>query len=196
MNSFRKPQDKLSADQAFSIKIPGTSSGNRSGNIRNTVLLSLFIAVTCVFTMSIRIPTFTGGYINPGDITVIFAGFLFGRTGGFIAGALGSVMADFLGGYFIFIPITFLAKGGEGFLAGYIGRDLNKNGNFVCIITGGILSALWMVAIYFIGESLYPGMGLAKAFSALIPNLFQAFIGLSGSIMLYNLTGRFLRKKI
>lgn len=194
MNNFRLPN--ISTGEAPSIKFPEKSLKNNSGNIRNTVLLSLFIAVTCVFTMSIRIPTFTGGYINPGDITVIFAGFLFGGTRGFIAGALGSIMADFLGGYFIFIPITFLAKGGEGFIAGYIGRDLNKNGNFIYLITGGILSTLWMVAVYFLGETLYPGMGLAKAFTALIPNLFQAFIGLTGSIMLYNLTGRFLRKKI
>ena len=194
MNIFRNHQ--IPARMACSQKFSGKSLNNRSGNIRNTVLMSLFIALICVFTMSIRIPTFTGGYINPGDIVVIFAGFLFGGTGGFIAGALGSVMADFLGGYFIFIPITFIAKGGEGFLAGYIGKNLNKDCKFIWIITGGILASLWMVAIYFIGETLYPAMGLAKAFSALIPNLFQASVGLAGSIMLHNLAGRFLRKKI
>jgi uncharacterized membrane protein len=191
---FREPLKNIPAGEALSIKPPGKSLKNSSGNIRNTVLLALFIAVTCIFTMSIRIPTFTGGYINPGDITVIFAGFLFGGTRGFIAGALGSAMADFLGGYFIFVPITFFAKGGEAFIAGYIGKDLNKDGKFIYLMTGGILSVLWMVAIYFLGETLFMGSG--KAFTAIIPNLFQAFIGLIGSIMLYNLTGSTLRKKI
>jgi uncharacterized membrane protein len=179
----------------MSKKLPSEyPQGNVSGKIRNTVLLGLLIALVCVFTISIRIPTFTGGYINPGDIIVIFAGFAFGGTRGFIIGSIGSAMADFLGGYVVFIPITILAKGGEGFIAGYIGNNLNRGERFIYLITGGILSALWMVLIYFSGETLLMGSG--KAITAIVPNLFQAFIGLTGAIILYNITGKLIKNKV
>lgn len=44
-------------------------------NTKKLILAALFAALSCVATMSIRIPTpGTGGYIHPGDAIVILCG--------------------------------------------------------------------------------------------------------------------------
>ena len=69
-------------------------------NQKKLVTAALFTAFTCVATMSIRIPTpGTGGYIHPGDALVILSGVILGPGWGFLAAAVGSAMADLLGGY-------------------------------------------------------------------------------------------------
>lgn len=79
---------------------------------KKLVLSALFMALTCVATMSIRIPTpGTGGYIHPGDALVILSGALFGPVWGFLIAGIGSCLADLLGGYLTYVPITFLIKG-------------------------------------------------------------------------------------
>ena len=75
-------------------------------------MAALFAALACVATMSIKIPTpGTSGYIHPGDAIVILAGVVLGPAWGFLAGGIGSAMADLLGGYFVYVPITFVIKG-------------------------------------------------------------------------------------
>ena len=75
-------------------------------------MCALFAALACVATMSIRIPTpGTGGYIHPGDAVVILCGIFLGPAEAFLAAGIGSCMADLLGGYFIYVPITFVIKG-------------------------------------------------------------------------------------
>ena len=40
----------------------------RNNSVKNLAAAALFAALSCVFTMAIRIPTpGTGGYIHPGD---------------------------------------------------------------------------------------------------------------------------------
>ena len=81
-------------------------------NTQKLVLTALFAALTCVATMIIRIPTpGTGGYIHPGDALVILSGIILGPLYGFLAAGLSSCLSDFLGGYFFYVPATFLIKG-------------------------------------------------------------------------------------
>ena len=78
---------------------------------KKLVMCALFAALACVATMSIRIPTpATGGYIHPGDAVVILCGIFMGPAEAFLAAGIGSCMADLLGGYFIYVPITFIIK--------------------------------------------------------------------------------------
>ena len=80
--------------------------------LKKLVMAALFAALACVATMSIKIPTpGTSGYIHPGDAIVILAGVVLGPAWGFLAGGIGSAMADLLGGYFVYVPITFVIKG-------------------------------------------------------------------------------------
>ena len=84
----------------------------RNNSVKNLAAAALFAALSCVFTMAIRIPTpGTGGYIHPGDAAVILSGIFLDPVAAFLAAGIGSCMADFLGGYFIYVPITFVVKG-------------------------------------------------------------------------------------
>ena len=90
-------------------------------NLKKIIMSALFAALACVATMSIRIPTpGTGGYIHPGDAVVILSGIVLGPLWGLLAGGIGSALADLLGGYFIYVPITFIIKGMVALTAGLI----------------------------------------------------------------------------
>ena len=88
---------------------------------KKIVMTALFAALACVATMSIRIPTpGTGGYIHPGDAIVILCGVFLDPVSAFLAAGIGSCMADLLGGYFIYVPITFVIKGLVAFSASHV----------------------------------------------------------------------------
>ena len=66
-----------------------------NNNLKKLILAALFAALSCVATMSIRIPTpGTGGYIHPGDAIVILSGVILGPVWGFFAGGIGSALSD------------------------------------------------------------------------------------------------------
>ena len=88
------------------------NSTTTNDNLKKMVTAALLAALTCAATMSVRIPTLgTGGYIHPGDALVILCGIILGPSWGFLAGGIGSALADLLGGYFIYVPITLAIKG-------------------------------------------------------------------------------------
>lgn len=79
--------------------------------IKKMTTSALFMALTCIATMIIKLPTpGTGGYVHLGDAFVILSGILLGPVYGAIAGGIGSALADLLGGYFIYVPITLIVK--------------------------------------------------------------------------------------
>ena len=96
-------------------------------NVKKLVMTALFAALACVATMSIRIPTpGTNGYIHPGDAVVILSGIILGPVYGFLAGGIGSAMADLLGGYFIYVQITLIIKGLIALISGIIYQRFGK----------------------------------------------------------------------
>ena len=110
-------------------------------NLKKIVLAALFAAFACVATMSIRIPTpGTGGYIHPGDAVVILSGIILGPHWGLLAAGIGSALADLLGGYFIYVPITFVIKGAVAFAAGLIYQKIGKTAKSrgAAVVLGGI----------------------------------------------------------
>ena len=75
------------------------------------IAASVMIALVCVMTMVVRIPTPTKGYLNLGDCFVLLGGWLLGPLYGFLAGGIGSGLADLLSGYPVYVPGTFIIKG-------------------------------------------------------------------------------------
>jgi uncharacterized membrane protein len=55
-------------------------------------------------------------------VAVSFAAFAFGPWIGLIAGGVGGGLADIIGGYALYAPLTFLAHGLEDLVVGCIGR--------------------------------------------------------------------------
>ena len=74
--------------------------------------MGLLVALTCVATMIIQIPIpATQGYVNIGDSIVLISAIFFGPQVGFVAGGLGSGLADLLSGYPQWAIATFIIKG-------------------------------------------------------------------------------------
>lgn len=144
-------------------------------------VVGLTVLVT-VTTYLIAVPLPGGGYFNFGDVAVVFAALIMGRYGGALAGGIGSALADILLGWAAFAPITFVAKGLEGFFAGF-GSGVR---GFKTVLFP-IIGALSMVAVYFLAEGILPQYGWAMAVSEIPANLIQAVGAVIGGRLLFGL---------
>lgn len=157
-----------------------------NSKLKKIVMAALFAAFACVATMSIRIPTpGTGGYIHPGDAVVILSGVILGPVWGLLAAGIGSAMADLLGGYFIYVPITFVIKGLIAFAAGVLYQKVGKTSksSYAAVILGGVADILLVAGGYFLCEIfLY---GTAAALASVPANVIQGIGGLVISAVLY-----------
>ncbi len=153
---------------------------------KKIVMTALLVALVCVATMSIRIPTpGTGGYIHPGDALVILAGVILGPGYGFLAAGIGSAMADLLGGYFIYIPITLCIKGCVALFSAMVYQKMSKNATtrYIAVTIGGIIDVIFVAFGYFFCESfLY---GVAGAAASIPANLIQGLGGMLIAMVLY-----------
>lgn len=96
-------------------------------SVRQLVAAGLMAALVVVGTMLIQVPTPGKGYIHIGDSMVYLCGILLGPFLGGLAAAVGSTLADLMSGFGIYAPATFVIKGLDAFLAGYIYRSLSGN---------------------------------------------------------------------
>lgn len=155
-------------------------------NLKKLVMTALFAALACVATMSIRIPTpGTNGYIHPGDAVVILSGIILGPVYGLLAGGIGSAFADLLGGYFVYVPITFVIKGLIALISGFIYQKAGKTekSRYICVILGGITDIILVAGGYFLCESFM--YGAAGAAASIPANLIQGAGGLIIALVLY-----------
>ena len=154
-------------------------------NLKKLILAALFAALSCVATMSIRIPTpGTSGYIHPGDAIVILSGVILGPVWGFLAGGIGSALSDLIGGYFIYVPITFVIKGLVALAAGLLYQKVGKNqkSRYIAVILGGVADIILVAGGYFVCEFFIYGAGAAASIPA---NIIQGVGGLVISCILY-----------
>jgi uncharacterized membrane protein len=124
-------------------------------------IIAIFTAMTTITTMIFKIPInpVTGQYFNFGDTSVMIVGLLFGPWAGLFAGGFGSmlgdVIAEFTGspGALIFAPFTFIAKGLEGLLVGFIANPRNREKKPRKFdIIGGLFGGLPVIIVYYIVE--------------------------------------------
>lgn len=156
-----------------------------NSNLKKIVITALFAALACVATMSIRIPTpGTNGYIHPGDAVVILSGVILGPVYGLVAGGIGSAMADLLGGYFVYVPITFAIKGLIAVIAGIIYKKMGKSSKsrYAAVVLGGITDIVLVAGGYFVCEYFLYGASAAASIPA---NIIQGVGGLIIAVVLY-----------
>jgi uncharacterized membrane protein len=150
-------------------------------NARDLALVALFMALVAVATMIVRVPIpQTNGYMNLGDSMVLLSGIFFGPSLGFMAGGIGSALADILGGYPQWALWTLVIKGVEAMLMGFAVRaaKIEITRITLSIVLCFIVSTAWMVLGYFIAETI---MYDQKAALAELPaNMLQA----GGSVVL------------
>lgn len=140
-------------------------------NTKKLVMISMMAAIIFVITWTIKIPlpfSSSGGYINLGDAAIYFSGAMLGPLGGFFAAAVGSALADVLGGAMIYALPTFFIKGLMGLVCGYI---MLKRQSFKAFVAAALIGGLIMVSGYFIFE--YFMMDKVYAVAALPFNVIQ-----------------------
>ncbi len=155
-------------------------------NVKKLVMTALFAALACAATMAIRIPTpGTGGYIHPGDAIVILSGIILGPACGFLAGGAGSALADLMGGYLFYVPITLVIKGLVALLSAVLYRKITAGGKhpYAGVVLGGITDIVLVAGGYFFCESFI--YGATGALASVPANLIQGISGLILSLVLY-----------
>ena len=85
-------------------------------------------------------------------MAITFAGLAFGPFVGGIVGGVGTAIADLLGGFLPFAPLSLIADGLEGLLIGLIGYRQHSVAGYC---SRGSRAAVAMMATYFVGESLF-----------------------------------------
>lgn len=155
----------------------------RSEKTSVMVMAALFMAITCVCTMFLKIPT-AAGYVHLGTMVVFLGIYVLGWKYGTLAGAVGTALADLLSGYAIWAPgslgVLLIATFIYG---GLINRVDKKYGGItkspkVEETAGVILATL----IFTLGYFMYGGAVVYDSFAAallvVIPNLIQVLVGI------------------
>ena len=137
-------------------------------NIFNLVLAALFAALIFVLTKFVSVPTAIG-YIHPGDAAIYLAASLLPTPYALAAAGLGGALADLVGGYFVYIPVTFAVKA----LLALCFTSKKENIINVRNIIATVVCCGITVFGYFSFEIFYYGTG---AFGSMLPNLFQGVI--------------------
>ena len=119
------------------------------------VLTALFMGLTIVATMFIRIPL-PLGYVNLGDMFVLLAVFVLGPVYGTIAGGIGSALAD-LFGYITYTPGTLIVKSAMALVAYFTYKGILKltKKSIIGEIVGGIAGIIVMAFGYFVYEIIF-----------------------------------------
>lgn len=144
-------------------------------------LLAVLTAVTVVFTLIVRVPTPIKGYISLCDVVICFAAYLFGPWTAAIAGGLGTGLADVVGGYAQWAPLSCVIHGVQGALIGAIARSGLKNGvpadaKIPRMAVAGVVGMVVMAGGYYLaGGFLY---GFEAALVEVPLNLIQSGVGI------------------
>jgi len=150
----------------------------RNNSVLQLALGGMLAALILVATSFFKLPvSVTQGYIHLGDGFILLGAALLGGPTAILAAALGSALADLLGGYTMYILPTFLIKGAMAVVAV---AALAKERPMWVRIAGMVIAEAVMVLGYFVAEWLVLGYGLAAAAGAVFPNIVQ---GLSGVVI-------------
>lgn len=140
--------------------------------------IGLAVSLIALATLVIRIPNpATQGYINLGDAMLFIVALIFGWRVAGVAGALGSALADVLGGFLIWAPWTLLIKGCEGVIVGFIaglGNSLSPSANLVVPLVAVLVGGIWMVSGYYLAGTIM--FGPVAALTQIPGDLIQALV--------------------
>lgn len=148
--------------------------------IREMIRAALFTALVFLAT-NLGIPNGMGGHANFGDVFVLLGGFLLGPVAGTLAGAVGSALADLVGGYMIYVPATFLIKGLMALTVSLAVR-LIGNRSSVRLLSAIGAEAIMMIG-YYLNSAVFIGFGWIAPLANIPGNAVQAFLGIFLSLL-------------
>lgn len=150
---------------------------------KKIVITSLLAALICVATMIIKIPSPLNGYINLGDSIVLLSAWLLPPGYGFLAGGIGSALADVFSGYTVYAPATFIIKGLLSLTAYYIYILLSKKiKDLPSRILSGIVAEIVMILGYYVFEGFM--YGFSPSLVNIPPNAIQGTVGVTLGVIL------------
>ena len=156
-------------------------------NVTLTLAISgMMAALIFIATFTIKLPMpMTNGYVHLGDGFILLAASLLGWPA-VAAAAIGSMLADLIGGYTMYILPTFLIKGAVAAIAVLA---LQNKREWLRVL-GLIVAEAVMVGGYFLAEWLFLGYGLAAATASLMGNCMQGLSGVVVGLLLIPLCSR------
>jgi len=155
----------------------------RNNRIYKTVMTALMMCMIMIMTFLPRIPVpATEGYVHLGDCMIFLAVLILGWKLGAVAAGIGSALADVIGGYGFYAPITLVVKAAMAVVVGlFIKKALESGfeGMKMRIMewTGMILGGLVMVAGYYLAESLILYGSFITPLAAIPMNIVQFVVG-------------------
>ena len=118
---------------------------------RRIALGALFIAATVVATkIQVPVPSYRI-YFNLSEALIYTAALCMGARIGAISGAVGAGLAELIGAYSFWTPITIVIKGVEGYVVGRLSRDGTLGSSIKAVIAGAIVMiigyglAVWLI---------------------------------------------------
>ena len=144
-------------------------------------LLAVITAVVVVFTLLVRVPTPIKGYISLCDVVICFSAYLFGPWTAAIAGGLGTGLADLIGGYAQWAPLSFVIHAIQGLVIAIIAKPrlvkgLRTDAPVLGMVLGGLAGIVVMAGGYYVaGGFLY---GFEPALVEIPLNLIQSTVGM------------------
>ena len=140
-------------------------------NVKQLTLCGVLAALVFVLTYFPKVPVpVTGGYVHLGDGAIFLAVLLLGPLG-IPAAAIGSGLADLIGGYMLYVIPTVIIKG----LVAMVAWKLYRKGSWVSAVVAFVLAEAVMVLGYFVFECFTSGAPAAAA--AILPNVMQGVAG-------------------
>lgn len=139
----------------------------------DVAIIGLMSALVFTGTYFFKIPT-AFGYVHLGDCMIILTVCLFGTRRGVLAGAIGAGLADFIGGYAIWVLPTMIMKSLWALVLGTIMYKFIPDKKFSWLIgalTGGVIHT----AGYVLVNVLF--YGAAAAAVEIFPNSMQSLAG-------------------
>lgn len=153
--------------------------------IQDMVLTALGMALVFVATMYIKVPNALDGYFNLGDgFILLFASFLSPGLS-FLAGGLGSALADVAGGYAYYFLPALLIKGLESVAVSWLIEKYGSRARIPAYLLGSVI----MVTGYFFAKWYLKGSAVVAA-AGIPENLLQTGVGVVIAVVAYPLIQR------
>lgn len=128
-------------------------------NSKELAATAIFTALVAMATIafSVYVPA-TYGFFNIGETMVYTSAIVMGPIVGGFAGGVGSALADIFLGYGSYAPGTLVIKGVEGFIVGYLARNLFLNySKKKSVSLSIIISIISFLLISYIGMIYFSG---------------------------------------
>ena len=156
---------------------------------QSIALCGMMAAVIFVATYFLKIPM-VFGYIHLGDGFILLSAAVLGWPA-VLAAAIGSMLADLLAGYTIYMAPTFVIKGAVAAIAVIASAKKSQPLRMLYML----IAEAAMVAGYFVTDWLILGFGWAAATAAVLGNVLQGLSGVAVWMLLTPVVKRIQKRQ-